>query len=503
TLGSMAREESCPVTDLEIGLLLKEKSVENYKYFYQLSQNISDRLFLLGEHPDVGGKGLRMDEADNAPPHRRFFARNMTKEQAQQLQQEAIMNRDWKKIPYEGSRPFLTTYDEFAEFSQPEFTQDRKVQQKIAKEAFQREWLKASQDPKNKKMLSTEEGTKKLKNEIGYWVNQMHKPYNNRELAIANSAGKKLGRNMALLYGNEQNYQQFIDKKNAIFAKEEKGVKGREKVALEKMREDITDILTKGKSLYLTGKLDKTLDIKRELYRFTEQFVTNLGFYHHCQSQNSLDIINELVARNTLSPEFAQELTDFIQFTTGLRLKEQAILKRQGYATYIDEAEFNEDKEKLEKEISLLTDAISYMQSTPDCNSDAISQKQRALVELKSKYEHLLEMAPGRIINPEDLALLKDKYIPIAQEIFKQAQLWTQGTPKLGFKCGLSEENQKVVEESVDYLKQHPGGFFPALSLLREKAKSKPVENAFIAKCKDNDLLTLKDKVMLTAQKMW
>ncbi|MGD9592226.1 MAG: DUF294 nucleotidyltransferase-like domain-containing protein, partial [Candidatus Berkiella sp.] len=31
TLGSMAREESGPVTDLEIGFLLKEKSVENYK----------------------------------------------------------------------------------------------------------------------------------------------------------------------------------------------------------------------------------------------------------------------------------------------------------------------------------------------------------------------------------------------------------------------------------------------------------------------------------------
>ncbi len=504
TLGSMAREECGPVTDLEIGFLIKEKTVENYKYFHQLSQKISDRLFLLGEHPDVGGKGLRMDEADNAPPHRRFFARNLTTEQAQNLQNEAIMNRDWKKLPYEGSRPFLTTYDEFAEFSRPQFTQDLKAQREIANQAFEKEWQNAKLNPKNKKKLQTKEGTKQLRNEIGFWVNQMHKPYNNRELNIANSAGKKLGRNMALLYGNEPNYDEFIAKKKAIFAqKETDGKSARQHIARDKMRDDIVDMIQKGKSVYVTGKLDKTLDVKRELYRFVEQFVTNLGFYHDCQSQNSLDIVDELVQREVLSPEFGNTLTDFIQFTTGLRLKEQAILKRQGFATYIDEEEYNEDKTKLEKEIKLLGDAIQYMETVPDTDKDAISSKKRALVELNDKYHHLLEMAPGKTLSAEDIASLNNKYIPMAQEIYKQVQNWTQGNEKLGFKVGLTPENQKVVDESIDFVKKNPQGFFPALTMLKAKSKDKPVENTFVKQCKDQGLLSIKDKVLLTAKRMW
>ncbi len=502
TLGSMARGECGPETDLEVAFLIEEKNIENYKYFYALSQRLSDRIFLLGEHPDIGGKGLRMDEADNAPFHRRFFARNLSHEQAQEMQNEAIQNRDKKKMPYEGSRPFLTTYDEFAQFSSPNFTQDIKQQRQIANKAFEKEWEKAKNNPKNKAALQTEEGRKKLRNEIGYWVNQMHRPYSNRELGIANTAGKKLGRNMAHLYGDKPLYDAFAAKKKAHFDQAAPdGKKAREIFTKEKMHDDIAEMIQKGKSVYVNGELDKTLDIKRELYRFVEQFITNLGFYHECESQNCLEIVKELTQKGILSSDFGAQLSDFMQFATGLRLKEQATLKRQGYAAYLDEAEFNDDRTKMEKEITLLTEAISYMESTATPNKEAIDAKKRALVELKDKYDHLLEMAPGKIISQNDLALLKNKYLPIAQDIYKQAQAWTQGTERLGNNPTLPKADKEALEVAIDYVKKQPAGFFPTLTLLKEHAKQ--LEKPFIERCRNENLIRTKDRIKLTALKAW
>lgn len=69
TMGSLARDESGFFTDLEIGILVEEKNPLVIDYFKRLSQRLADRLFLLGESCDVGGKGLRIDEADSAPDH--------------------------------------------------------------------------------------------------------------------------------------------------------------------------------------------------------------------------------------------------------------------------------------------------------------------------------------------------------------------------------------------------------------------------------------------------
>lgn len=467
TLGSMARQECGPVTDLEIGILYDKKDVASYKYFSELSQNISDRLFLLGEHPDIGQKGLRMDEADNAPPHLRYAYRNITPEQAKALMKEAILKRDRKLIPYEGSRPYLATADEFADYSKPEFKQDYALLKKQKEAQFKQEWNKAQKDPKNKEKLKTEKGRKEIQSEINYWLDQMYRPFTTRELGIANQAGKKLGRNMALLHGDSGIYQQFDTKRKKIFSQKDKsGLSGRQKIAKEKMVDDIKETLQKGKSVYLTGKLDKTLDVKRELYRFTEQFVTNLGFYHQCKSQNCLDIVNELKERQILSPEYANRLTDFIQFASGLRLKEQRVLGHQSNAAYLDQKEFEDDKAKLEKEIAGIQASYDYMIKLPNPVKDDVNALKRKLDELKHKHEHLLEMAPGKIISPKDMDLLKNKYLPVAQQIFKSAQAWTQGQEKLGF-----EKSSTPAAIPVDnaVLAAKPSGLLHAFGLDKVK----------------------------------
>ncbi len=494
TLGSMARKESGPVTDLEIGFLIKEKSVKNYQYFYQLSQNLSDRLFLLGEHPDIGGKGLRMDEADNAPPHLRFFARNVSQETAQQLVNQAVLNREWDKIPYEGSRPFLATPEEFASYSQPNFTQDKKQQAIICRKQYDLELAKALKDPKNAKKAKTIDGRKEIENETRFWVNQMYKAFSPRELRTANDAGKKLGRNMDLLHGDQTLYNRFIKKREGYFNKKEKNGKTlRQNIAIDNMAADIHEQIAKGKSVYVTGELGKTLDIKRELYRFTEQFITNLGFYHHCKNQNTFDIVNELRGKGILSNDLADKLGSFIQFSSGLRLKEQSVIKRQGHAAYFDQAEFDEDKKDLETEIKQLQDSIAYLEKAKQA-PNIIAAKKRELVKLQNDYDHMLDMAPGKIFSNTDVELLKNKYIPIGQEIFKAATEWTQGKQKLGF-TDIPKQFTPAMRQAMDFMHAHPKGFFPALGKLKQAQKdlTRDQLGAFVNQCHKEKLLTAED----------
>ncbi|MCS5711337.1 DUF294 nucleotidyltransferase-like domain-containing protein [Candidatus Berkiella aquae] len=508
TLGSLARKESGPITDLEIGIVMEEKTVENYSYFYQLSQNISDRLFLLGEHPDIGGKGLRMDEADNAPPHLRFFARNATREQAQELLNQAIANREFDKIPYEGSRPFLATPEEFASYSQAKFTQNRKQLNNTKRKQYQIELNKALKDPKNAQLAKTAEGKKKIANEVQFWVDQMYRPFSPRELRTANDAGKKLGRNMDYLYGNRALYNKFIHLREKNFSrKEQNGKTLRQNMAKSYMSEDIISHIQKGKSIFVTGELGKTLDIKRELYRFVEQFATNLGFYHNLKTQNSLEIVQQLKAKGILSPSLADKMSDFIQFASGLRLKEQSVIKRQGFAAYFDQAEFDEDKEDLEKEIQLAKDSLAYMQTLAKKDPNAIAAKKRDLVKLEDKYHHMLDMAPGKIFSSADIELLKNKYLPIGQEIFKAAQEWTQNKDKLGFDSvpAVSAPVAPVVsvpttftpamKNAMDYMHQHPNGFFPALAKLKQEQSNLTKDQllSFVKQCHNEKLLTPAD----------
>ena len=199
---------------------------------------------------------------------------------------------------------------------------------------------------------------------------------------------------MACLAGNQAMYDRFHKAREQYFNKnEQNGQTVRQNIALQLMSEDIVKNLRDDHSVFVTGKLGKTLDIKRGFYRFVEQFLTNLGFYHKCKSQNSIDIANELVSRGILSPKLGDTIVDFIQFATGLRLKEQSIIKRQGKAAYFDQNAFDEDKAEAELEIKLLEQSITHMKKS-NIDPESLSIKNREMAKLKFEYDHLVEMAP-------------------------------------------------------------------------------------------------------------
>lgn len=456
TSGSLARSEAGPVTDLEIGFLIENKNMQSYQYFYELSQRVSDRLFLVCEHPDIGGKGMRIDEADNAPPHLKFFARNLTPEQCQQLLSEAIQNREWDKIPYEGSRPFLATPQEFAEYSRPDFAQDKKALQKQKRTEFRKELVRALREERRVTGKAvTAARRQEIKNEVEFWMNQMYRPFSTREAKIATEAGQQLGRNIDHLYGQAQLTKSFLAQRKQYFdaqSKECLGLTHRQHLARDCMISDVNDRILKGGSIYVTGELGKTIDLKRDLYRFTEQFVTNLGFYNECQSQNTLDITNELVDRQLMDPAMASNIQDLIQFATKLRLKQQKALGRQGFATYIDEEKFEEDKTDILEKIERLEQSIGHLERL-NYKPETVAAKKRELNQLKIKYDHLLDMAPGLVLSADDLTLLRDTYAPLCREIFLAAQKWTENPNSMQPKV---EPKAAELHPAIEHKHFHP-----------------------------------------------
>jgi hypothetical protein len=419
SLGSLARQECGPVTDLEIAFCVEDKNPTTYPYFRKLTQNLADRLFLLGEHPDLGEKGLRLDEADNAPPYLKFFARNASPKQQKEMIKQAILNREMDKIPQSGSRAFICTPSEMASFSDPEFKQNP-----AALRRQKQQWI---EEYANKKNLSHAD-----KQEMLYYIDELTRPFSSREKRIAMGLGTQLSRNTTHVFGDKKLYQKYLQEREKILSKKQpNGLSNRQAIARTKLlKEDISNHIQKGTSIFLEGKLGKTLDIKREFYRFAEQFVTNLGFYYKTDSQNTQEVVDELIKKGNLEPEFGGELKDYLNFALGLRMKKQSILKRQGFACYLSQEKFDKDKSDLEEELQGLKNTISYLENNK-ADASLIAQKKRNLLKLESEYAHMLDMRPGAILSPEDIQKLESKYAPLAKKIFEKAQAWVSNSQAL------------------------------------------------------------------------
>lgn len=435
SMGSMARKECGPITDLEIGILVDKKNLETQQYFSKLSQALSDRLFLLGEHPDLGGKGLRLDEADNSPGHNKFFARFASDEEIKKMREQAIIDKDFTKFPHEGSKVFLATPEEFASYSKKEYVPLSYEEQKIkAKKAYYEEMQRIYHDPKYASIISDPTKLDELKKEIYKEARNLYKPLNLRERRIADSAGKCLGRNIDYLIGDKAVYDHFSNAREKILqVKNTEGISARQNLALDTMKKDIADKFIIGDNIIQTGKLGKSFDIKRQFYRFIEQSVTNLGFYNHLDEQNIDEVTKKLVETGKIEPKFGEELRDLINFAMYLRLKKQVLLNRQSFSTYIDKEKYEEDLQELKNLIKDKESAYKYLVSS-NSSKDVLDKAKNELIKLYNKHEHLVEEKPGTILSDKDIELLKSKYLPISNKLLGQMQKWTNsnGTYVLG-----------------------------------------------------------------------
>lgn len=455
TMGSMARDESGFFTDLEVGILVDKKTQEVKKYFEKFAQLLADRLYLLGEHPAVQGKGLRIDEADNAPLHMKWFARYASPTQIENLNEIAIKLGKVKDLkPAEGSRVFLATPEEFAEYLDPKASDNLDKQEKdffdnirdLQREAWDRELKKPENQRRSREQVSRE---------VRETYTALLKPLFGYERKVLKAA-IPLTRNLRHLYGDKTVYDRFTALADAIL--EGPGIvdhpnfsNRRQEIVIGEFTGDINKFIG-DPSAPVHGKLDDDLDIKRRLYRWPEQILTNLSYWYNLGTQNGDHTIKELVSRGLMDAELGRKVRDLLNYATGLRLKEQAVLRKQGKTVPMSLEEWQKGKEKLEEELAFqknyeqfalaMQPPLKVVETDSDGNivtikapnaadilaeQDAIHAKVLELQVELAGYDKLKPLEDNSIIKAEDVEKLKTKYLPLLNELFLRAQAFVKG----------------------------------------------------------------------------
>ncbi|HBN23285.1 MAG TPA: hypothetical protein DD412_08635 [Holosporales bacterium] len=423
TMGSLARGESGFYTDLEIGFLVDDDAMtpENMKTLLLIANTLNQRLFFLGEHPDYGGYGMRLDEAANAPLYLRFGYEDLTPEEAKKQLISALSSYDFEKIPWGGSRLFISTPSKLAAHSDPEYiakadSENVYINSQKRKKVIEEEYKKARAKPENAD-ISDEQ----LKEGIRYLVDLIEKPLGIRDRRESKNI-VVLGRNMMNIYGEQKTFDAFLKAREPFLAGAAKDnpdryVSQRHEIPMESMKENILRIGGDPSSIFLTGKLGDKVDIKRELYRFSEQFVTNLGFYFNLQTQNTIDIVSELMKKGVISQEIGEKLQEYMNFMVGLRLKQQRVLSSQAHAVYLNEDTFQKDLKKLQSEFSTLRGNLAFLEESQS-SDQALKSAKKAVTDKTHEIEEVKKVAPGKIITPAEVEMLNTKYLPFALELF-------------------------------------------------------------------------------------
>jgi len=379
TMGSMARDESGFFTDLEIGILVAKKDPVVLNYFKRFSQVLADRFFKLGEHPDVGGKGLRIDEGDNAPEHLRWYARYASPEQ-----QTILEKNDSGKGPYEGSRIFVATPQEFANLLDPN------LYKKLA-------------------------------------VSDM--PEKERNVAIGVSS---MARNIRHLYGDKALFNQYMEARKKYFHgppeySNPSYANRREEIAYFNLEHDVKKHGAPGSAIAM-GKLGDTIAPKLTLYRFPEEVLTSLGFWYNVGVQNTAQIADKLVAMKRISPEWGEALKDLMNFTVCLRLKKQIKFGKQIFDIPVTQKGYTELKQKFASQLTMATKNLALATAKKDTNG--MMQAEDDILKAKMSMKDLEKMVPGKpdpILTPEIITALNTKYLPMEKKLLELTQKFLAG----------------------------------------------------------------------------
>lgn len=426
TMGSMARQESGLYTDLEIFFVVKEKNILVQYQMEKLAQRLSDRFFRLGEHPDVGGKGLRMDEAGNSPFHLRFWARGMSPEQQRKVLRAAIADRDFKNIPFEGCHMMLVTPEELASYHDKKSTDkilavesdaDKESRKLARRQDFLQAYkiLRKSRSNKHKSNIE-------LRQQLSELGNHLYGRRSPKEAQHSVDLGTRLMRNCEALYdkgGMFTDYQTMRETilNGAAIEQPAKYQSRRQELAAKLMLKDGLDYATDPKFNMSSGKLGDTIDLKRELYRIPEQIITNLGFYYNVGVQNSFEIIRALTSRGVIDTAFANDLTDLMNFAMQMNVKQQAIMKKQGFAIYLSQEKYEKDLAELRDLDARALNKVAILERAGGSQKD-IHKAREKRAEIEHKIHDLESVAPGKILNQSEVDLIAQRYLPMLRSLY-------------------------------------------------------------------------------------
>jgi len=422
TMGSMARAESGLYTDLEIFFVVKEKNILVQYQMEKLAQRMSDRFFRLGEHPYVGGKGLRLDEAGNSPAHPQHFASGLSPEEQKKILRKAIAERDFKSIPFEGSQMMLVTPEELASYHDKKFTDkllavetdtDKESRKLLRRQDFLKAYDILRADPAHKHKSNEE-----LRQQLGEAGHHLYGRPSPKEAQHAVELGTRLMRNCEALYDKAGMFTDYWTMRETIMngptVEDNTGkyVSRRQELAGKLMIKDGVEYASDPKFNMSTGKLGDMIDLKRELYRIPEQVLTNLGLYFNVGVQNGFDIIKQLVAKGVMDDAFAADAKELMNFAMQMNVKQQAVMKKQGFAIYINQEKYEKDLadlKVLEAGAQKKIDILNKIKAP----SKELNKAREKLIEVQYKIHDIESVTPGKILSNKEVEQIRNRYLPL------------------------------------------------------------------------------------------
>ncbi len=432
SFGSLGRGEAGPVTDFEAALVWDPNfSTRNYqsKKSLEIANLLARSLEGLIGHPSFGRKGFRLDESEASPFHLAPWAQKLSIANAlcwalsaleQPGDSEEIKEFRKAYFPFEGtwayaSRPkslaALIPYGQKTPAEKSALIDD--ISSSFISTAYFSDELKSC---RYKGTLLSSDDT--MRNQLAQKLS-LHMRTNEENVA---QFFRWMARNRILVFGNKTLFQDFERERETIFSQvEASGLTQREELALKGLNRIILEFEKYGDRMLVTGVLPESTDLKRNHYRFEEQFLTNLGLFYDLSVQNTGDILKELKQRGIFGLNFANGLYQNLNQLTRLRWKEQIALGEQlapGMNFLTQKAHQNKLAE-LTKEEGNLQEIIKKA-STPEIEKLLAQQKLAELKTTKKKLSKLLPLEKDSILGEDEISLLRSTILPTEVNLLKR-----------------------------------------------------------------------------------
>lgn len=472
-MGSLARKEVGPYTDLEGVLVWDEKVPDRNGLTAVLAQAFANLLDPALGHPIYGKKGFRLDEAQNSPRHLAPFAKDFSYQDSYCMLIKALPEprpkdidaATWANVnrfrleyfmPFEGSWAYATTPANAAEYARGALI-DWKTHRfvNVNDTVLDTDWYKWGKQfltavqiqPDYIAQVLTDapctEG--KTAAEIKNLAKNIAYKLQNIELNVI-KASSLLMRNHTFVYGNENLYNQFSLRREEILS--ENNGELRKKTALGHLKAIVTEWADKrnGGGMLINQEVPAVFDLKRQNYRFEEQVHTDLGILFNVGVQNQGDIIKALVERNVFGKDYGERAYKRVSQMLGLRWRKQSHVEGQLSANlnFLSGPAYQEKVKQSQAELEKIQ---AWLDEPVERNEVLKAMKQAEKSELLSKLDELYKLDPkaeDAVFGPKQLAYIRTTLIPEQAETYRRLIAFV-GNPEKGIPA-----NDKAFHDDFD-----------------------------------------------------
>lgn len=429
-LGSLARGESGPYSDVDHMLIIDEKTDETQKYFSKLIQWVADQLYRLGESNNLGKPGMRFCEVAS-PRHEQYDVRwavNPTESYVRSI--EGTEQGRSLREAYTQIEAIQSLIERLPDVNQsPESAEQMDVLSGQLMDTWDRiKWLEGKAYGGSEELTVTINAEDSLTN-----------PWSRRErvqfLRGALTDSVPMG-------GDETLYEYYME------WREGRGLdsvlsEGSSELDLRRAEEAIVEQVCELSARHnpiFAADLPELLNAKRDLYHFPEIIVSQLAALKNIREINSIDRIKALAKKGVLGKEFSERLIKAMDELYKLRVLSQAafgeecewfstgdwksfLRYKEGIEERLAEVQGGKDNESLRAE-RFYRDLLATL-----CKVE----KQEYGVNDPSNPSPRLKKA---IITSEHLATLKNETIPTLRELFVMARNSVRGYPQYPLDMG-------------------------------------------------------------------